>query len=406
VIKRTLHLARYTSGFQAASLVVVASAFAISSSSPIDHERVAAANAAPGLTRMPVMAAIDPPPRDIRHAPEEEIGRETQSTPPDIGSLGAAVAVPHEIPMAVPPDAGAEPEKPDAVAPLPAVSEAQIAHEVDRYLWSVYLRTDAKFDSRGDFTWKDSAAAVYRNRSIPDYVIGGMDADFRELLFHVGRAMDAAGVRWTILSGFRDDYRQSLAVGYKAQDNNSFHGGSVATGGYGHGCAVDLASIEGGTANNLVWNWLDLHGDQFGLRRPLRGIDPAHVQPRDGWHELAAALRNQRVGPSGIDSSDQSSPMREDHTLDVGLSDEQFNCVRLPTAAPHGPDQSRRATRHFRPLIGHLAASKAAKNHAKWKNAGGAALRRADVKHSTAESEKRHAGARGSVHASRTSRRA
>jgi hypothetical protein len=36
-------------------------------------------------------------------------------------------------------------------------------------------------------------------------------------LFAAGHAMDAAGVEWTILSGFRDDFRQNLAAGLKAR---------------------------------------------------------------------------------------------------------------------------------------------------------------------------------------------
>jgi hypothetical protein len=43
--------------------------------------------------------------------------------------------------------------------------------------------------------------------SIQDYVIGGMDADFREQLYHAGRAMDSNGINWSMLSAFRDDYR-------------------------------------------------------------------------------------------------------------------------------------------------------------------------------------------------------
>ena len=146
-------------------------------------------------------------------------------------------------------------------------------------------------DLHGDFTWKDSAAASVWGLSMEDYAVGGMDPDFRELLFAAGRAMDAAGINWSILSGFRDDFRQSLAVGLRARGGNSFHGGSVATGGYGHGCAADLASSDG-LSDDKIWSWLDRHGQQFGLRRPLRVIDPAHVQPTAGWRTLAVVLRN------------------------------------------------------------------------------------------------------------------
>ena len=166
------------------------------------------------------------------------------------------------------------------------------------YLWSVYQRSPTKRDGHGDFTWKDQAAAKRAGMSVQDYVIGGMDPDFREQLYHAGLAMDLAGIPWTILSGFRDDYRQGIAVGLKAHAGNSFHGGSVATGGYGHGCAVDVASVDG-LSNQEVWQWLALHGADFALRRPLPGIDPAHVQPRGAWHEFAALLRSHRTGPQG-----------------------------------------------------------------------------------------------------------
>src|ERR1700737_5302248 len=56
--------------------------------------------------------------------------------------------------------------------------------------------------------------------------------------------MDAAGIRWFILSGFRDDYRQTIASGLKAGASNSLHGGKARTGGCGHGQAVDITSAE------------------------------------------------------------------------------------------------------------------------------------------------------------------
>jgi hypothetical protein len=120
-----------------------------------------------------------------------------------------------------------------------------------------------------------------------------MDADFREQLFHAGHAMDASGLRWSMLSAFRDDYRQSLASGFKAHGGNSLHGGSRATGGYGHGRAIDITTVGGD--HEAVWHWLDQHGSKFGLYRPMPGIDPAHVQSRGAWHDLAIAMRDARV---------------------------------------------------------------------------------------------------------------
>jgi hypothetical protein len=166
--------------------------------------------------------------------------------------------------------------------------------EVDEYLWEVYQRSPIKRDSAGDFTWKDPAAAQRFGVSMPAYVIGGMDPDFREQLYHAGRAMDAAGIRWSIMSAFRDDYRQSLAAGFKAKPGYSLHGGSARTGGYGHGQAVDVAGEDGNA--DAVWQWIDRHGDKFGLYRPMPGADPPHVQPRGSWHNLASALRTTRVG--------------------------------------------------------------------------------------------------------------
>src|SRR5580704_11148402 len=165
--------------------------------------------------------------------------------------------------------------------------------EVNQYLWAVYQRTTVKSDGSGDFTWKDVAAAARLGMTLGDYVIGGMDRDIRELLYRAGLAMDAAGFRWSILSAFRDDYRQGLASGYKARTGDSLHGGSFTTGGYGHGCAVDIVDADG--KSRILWTWLDANSAQLGFERPLPGIDPAHVQPRGPWHEIATMLRHDRL---------------------------------------------------------------------------------------------------------------
>jgi hypothetical protein len=170
--------------------------------------------------------------------------------------------------------------------------------EVNQYLWAVYERSTIKRDGTGDFTWKDIAAAARLGMTLGDYVIAGMDRDFRELLYRAGPAMDAAGIRWTILSAFRDDYRQGLASGYKARTGDSLHGGSLTTGGYGHGCAVYITDAD--SKSRILWTWLDANSAQLGLERPLPGLDPAHVQPRGPWHEVAAALRNDRLANDGL----------------------------------------------------------------------------------------------------------
>jgi len=193
---------------------------------------------------------------------------------------------------------------------------------IDQYLWSLYQRA-RKVDTikvveqkkasvvkkgklrtiiqkivrlvREDFTWKDPAAAEKAGMEQMDYVIGGMDRSFRLRLYRALRAMDDAGLGPGITSAFRDDYRQSLASGLKAATNRSYHGGS-SHGGYGHGLAVDLASVNGETdaerwdANEKLWNWIDAHGKDFGIGRPYLDKDPPHVAPIDG-QEYAAHRR-------------------------------------------------------------------------------------------------------------------
>jgi hypothetical protein len=247
-------------------------------------------------------SAIDSEGPVVQIAPAE---RALPAIPP------AVIEVQDEQP---PEPAGSEPRADDQQPLIPAggtVLEDTASHliassaptpepaleDVNQYLWSVYERSPIKRDGSGDFTWKDVAAAARLGMSLGDYVIRGMDPDFRELLYRAGLAMDAAGIRWTILSAFRDDYRQALASGYKARIDNSLHGGSAATGGYGHGCAVDLADPD--HKSDTLWKWLDANGTQvgldLGLQRPFPGFDPAHILPRGAWHELAQALRRERL---------------------------------------------------------------------------------------------------------------
>jgi hypothetical protein len=185
---------------------------------------------------------------------------------------------------------------------------------IDRYLWALYQRTP-KEDSlkvherrkvtikrKGkmvtvtrtfarlvdqDFTWKDPKAAERAGMPMMDYVIGGMDRSFRTKLFHTLRAAEQAGMSPGITSAFRDDYRQSIASGMKAATDRSYHGGSFR-GGYGHGLAADVVSVDGATRNQRwvsterFWKWIDAHGKEFGIGRPYLGRDPPHVGPIDG----------------------------------------------------------------------------------------------------------------------------
>lgn len=202
-----------------------------------------------------------------------------------------------------------------------ATSAAEIVDEclvldicVDRYLWQLYQRTPKEDSVREttqkkvtvrkkgklrtvtrtsttvideDFAWKDPKAAKNSGKSLPDYVLGGVDRDFKLKLFQMLRAADQVGLAPGITSAFRDDYRQSIASGLKAADNRSYHGGSLR-GGYGHGLAADIVSTKGATRkerlshSEILWKWVDDHGSEFGLGRPYLDRDPPHVAPIDG----------------------------------------------------------------------------------------------------------------------------
>jgi hypothetical protein len=185
---------------------------------------------------------------------------------------------------------------------------------IDEYLWAAYQRTPKRDSVREverkkvtvkkkgktrtvtkkvsklvaeDFTWKDQKAADKIGMPLKDYVIGGMDGNFKLKLYHTLRALEEAGLEPGITSAFRDDYRQSLTKGIRAAVGHSYHGGS-AHGGYGHGLAADLVSVRGANRteqcanSDLLWKWIDAHGQEFGVGRPYLDRDPPHVGPIEG----------------------------------------------------------------------------------------------------------------------------
>jgi hypothetical protein len=254
----------------------------------------------PVRTDLPVMAATDPrQPGPITFAERWSLTvPEAAATATPVAYEASAVDVPAEATRLAPSGKVIEvtplaPPRKAIEATPPKRAGASNADPIDRYLWEVYQRKPIKSDSTGDFTWKDPAAAKRLGMSLKTYVISGMDPDFREQLYHAGRAMDASGIRWSMLSAFRDDYRQRLAAGFKAHGGNSQHGGSNATGGYGHGRAIDITSAE--SDSSAIWHWIDAHGAKFGLRRPMPSADPAHIQPRNAFHDLAYQLREARL---------------------------------------------------------------------------------------------------------------
>jgi hypothetical protein len=258
----------------------------------------AALDAAPALAVV-APAAPDPIVTAALTDPTETLPGETASEPAaSQGLMSPAVAT------AQPDDSGIE-----------VVDDCMVLETcVDRYLWTLYQHApkedSVKVEERRqvtvkrkgkqvtvtrtvshvadeDFGWKDPKAANKVNMPVVDYVIGGMDRDFKLRLFQVLHAAERASLSPGITSGFRDDYRQSIASGLKAADNRSYHGGSLR-GGYGHGLAADIVSIKGATraerlaSTNILWNWIDANGKDFGIGRPYMGRDPPHVAPIDG----------------------------------------------------------------------------------------------------------------------------
>ncbi|MBC9876076.1 hypothetical protein G8O24_01780 [Bradyrhizobium sp. INPA01-394B] len=190
---------------------------------------------------------------------------------------------------------------------------------IDRYLWALYQRTpkedSIKVEDRRavtikrkgkmvtvmrsftklvdeDFAWKDPKAAEHANMPLMDYVIGGMDKSFKQKLFRMLLAAEAAGLSPGITSAFRDDYRQEIASGLKAASNRSYHGGSLR-GGYGHGMAADIVSTQGNNraqrwaSTEVLWKWVDANGKALGIGRPYLGHDPPHVGPIDGQEYIS-----------------------------------------------------------------------------------------------------------------------
>ncbi len=306
------------------ALVVIAAA----DSKPVSPEPVAAtaetisretpakpfvvASADPTASIAPVVEAVAEP---------EPSGHEAEPQPKPI--VTASLGDPSEtISPATAPEQAAEASVGDAASTAKQiVGTAEILDEcyvidacADRYLWALYQRTrkedtvkektqrEVTVKRKGkmvtvtrtltqvvdeDFGWKDPKAAEHAGMTITDYVIGGMDREFKLRLFRLLLAAEQAGLSPGITSAFRDNYRQSIASGLKAADDRSFHGGSLR-GGYGHGLAADIVSVNGATralrqaSSETLWSWVDKHGKDYGVGRPYHDHDPPHVGPIDG----------------------------------------------------------------------------------------------------------------------------
>ena len=249
-------------------------------------------------------------------AEHEETSLPQEAEPIITASLGDSSEVIPDTPSATVSDSGDAKQASNSSVDTTAVLDECFVVDscVDRYLWALYQRTpkedSAKSEERRkvtvkrkgklvtitktfsnvvaeDFSWKDPKAAEKAGMSLMDYVIGGVDHDFKMRLFRMLHAAEEAGLAPGITSAFRDDYRQSIASGLKAANDRSYHGGSFR-GGYGHGLAADVVSVNGATraerqaSTETFWKWIDTHGPEFGLGRPYLDRDPPHVAPIDG----------------------------------------------------------------------------------------------------------------------------
>jgi hypothetical protein len=212
-----------------------------------------------------------------------------------------------------------DPASPHQAQPHPASVPAALTEfdrqssRVDEYLCGVYWRMPHKIDDAGDFSWKDGVAAALAERTVCDYAINGMHPDLREALYVLGHKADAAGINWSMLSGFRDDFRQSIARGFRAKDCESWHGGSCRTNGWGDGRAADvwIADQDGYPVKDAspLLALVDEMAPALGLTRPMRWADPPHVQLRGETQEIAQAQREQR--PRGVsDAGNRSASSR------------------------------------------------------------------------------------------------
>ena len=332
-------------------------AIAAADSRPVATEppaMAAAANSSEPPAKPFVLASADPtasiaPVMDAANEPAPS-AHEAEPKPIVTASLGDPAET--ISPATTPEQAGEASTGEAANAGKQIVGTAEILDEcyvidacADRYLWALYERTrkedtvkektkrEVTVKRKGktvtvtrtvtqvvdeDFGWKDPKAADHAGMTITDYVIGGMDREFKLRLFRLLLAAEQAGLSPGITSAFRDNYRQSIASGLKAADDRSFHGGSLR-GGYGHGLAADIVSVNGATralrqaSSETLWNWVDKHGKDYGVGRPYHDRDPPHVGPIDGSEYVsrhaggrsrhAAASRSRHTAVARADQS-------------------------------------------------------------------------------------------------------
>jgi hypothetical protein len=338
------------------------SALAADGASAPGEDGVSVAQMGSGGAALPDARATPPPVRIASLGtpdPVQNAAKEAASSGEVAATESGGAALPDPRPMpppATPPVPIASLSTPDPVpnAAAPPVSsyEALAACPepeacIDQYLWSLYeraqkvdtvkvtertkvtvkkkgklktiLKTLTKYVTE-DFGWKDPIAAEKAGMSMKDYVIGGMDRGFKRKLYHALRAMDDAGLSPGITSAFRDDYRQGIATGIKAASDSSYHGGS-RRGGYGHGLAADLVSVNGetraerGKSSEILWKWIDAHEKELGIGRPYLDRDPPHVAPIDGKEYVAKRGRAKTQAAGSAKNKRPASAAKDNHGM-------------------------------------------------------------------------------------------
>ena len=334
---------------------------------PIEHRRAPSLTADAEFADAPQASAMGNVANDNAAVANDDVVTAAESVTVTAADTTSASDQPESIVVAALPESSQmlSPETPPVQVatastpdPVPndakeAVSSIEILDEclvveicIDRYLWALYQRTPKEDTNKvheqrkvtvkrkgkmvtvtrsftrlvdADFTWKDPKAAEKAGMPMMDYVIGGMDRSFKLKLFHTLRAAEEAGLSPGITSAFRDDYRQSIASGLKAATDRSYHGGSFR-GGYGHGLAADVVSVQGTTraqrwiSTESLWKWIDAHGKEFGIGRPYLDRDPPHLAPIDGKEYVSR--RGTKTQTAEADMTKRKRPaVRVDHSV-------------------------------------------------------------------------------------------
>ena len=215
----------------------------------------------------------------------------------------------------------------------------------DRYLWALYQRTrkedtvkektpkEVTVKRKGkmvtvtrtvtqvvdeDFGWKDPKAADHAGMTMTDYVIGGMDRDFKlqavpsDARRRTGRPVTRHHQRiprqLSPVDRKRAEGRRRPLLPWRQLARRLR---SRACRRYRQRQWRDARAAPGVERN--LWNWVDKHGKDYGIGRPYHDRDPPHVGPIDGSEYVsrhaggrsrhAAASRARRAAVARADQS-------------------------------------------------------------------------------------------------------